>query len=274
MYGGTAINLFMLDAPRLSVDIDISYIGSLEKETMVFERPMIERGICEVARAQGYEPSSKSGGHAGCTFVLRYRGDWGCDHVKVDCIYMNRSPLLPVRQRTCSIRPDLDVLMFEDVELAGGKVKAFFDRIKIRDLYDISNLKYHFDERKIDESYSAYVHSSILYHASISACFPYGFEGRENRFKDKQRELDEQLLPMLWKDDDSPTLEELIESARLFVADYVLPQSSSEEEYLKLFARGEYRPDLLFDNACMVKAALESPEAQWKLENLRKMNGC
>ena len=28
MHGGTALNLFMLDVPRLSVDIDISYIGA------------------------------------------------------------------------------------------------------------------------------------------------------------------------------------------------------------------------------------------------------
>ena len=29
LHGGTAINLFMLDVPRLSVDIDVSYIGSV-----------------------------------------------------------------------------------------------------------------------------------------------------------------------------------------------------------------------------------------------------
>ena len=27
MHGGTAINLFMLDLPRLSVDVDLSYVG-------------------------------------------------------------------------------------------------------------------------------------------------------------------------------------------------------------------------------------------------------
>lgn len=30
--GGTAINLFMLDVPRPSVDIDVSYIGSISRE--------------------------------------------------------------------------------------------------------------------------------------------------------------------------------------------------------------------------------------------------
>lgn len=32
--GGTAINLFYLEVPRLSVDIDINYIGNRELEAM------------------------------------------------------------------------------------------------------------------------------------------------------------------------------------------------------------------------------------------------
>lgn len=136
MHGGTAINLFMLDIPRLSVDIDISYVGALPREEMLRERPFIECAIEEVGRGQGYDVSAGDGGHAGRTFVLRYRGDWGTDHVKIDCIYMNRSPLFPIRSRCCPLRPDVGVPMFEDAELAGGKVKAFFDRVKIRDLYD------------------------------------------------------------------------------------------------------------------------------------------
>lgn len=77
MHGGTAINLFMLDVPRLSVDIDVSYIGALSREEMLAERPAIERAVEEVGRGQGYSVSSSDGGHAGRTFVLQYRGDWG-----------------------------------------------------------------------------------------------------------------------------------------------------------------------------------------------------
>ena len=38
LHGGTAINLFMLNIPRLSVDIDLSYIGSVEKDVMLADR--------------------------------------------------------------------------------------------------------------------------------------------------------------------------------------------------------------------------------------------
>ena len=31
--GGTALNLFVLDFPRLSVDIDLNYVGSSDRAT-------------------------------------------------------------------------------------------------------------------------------------------------------------------------------------------------------------------------------------------------
>ena len=43
--GGTALNLFMFDLPRLSVDIDLNYVGSAEREIMLAERPKVELAI-------------------------------------------------------------------------------------------------------------------------------------------------------------------------------------------------------------------------------------
>lgn len=268
MHGGTAINLFMLDIPRLSVDIDISYVGALPREEMLRERPFIERAIGEVGRGQGYDVSASDGGHAGRTFVLRYRGDWGTDHVKIDCIYMNRSPLFPIRPRSCHLRPDVGVPMFEDAELAGGKVKAFFDRVKIRDLYDISNLKAHFDATGDPDGI---VHKTLLYYASVSACFPNEFEGRSKRFENRQKDLEDQLLPMLHSKDEEPTLAGLMDNAEAFTSTYILPRDDDERLYLELLTKGEYRPELLFGECDIARAAAASPEAQWKLANLKKM---
>ena len=36
--GGTALNLFLFDLPRLSVDIDINYIGAADREAMLEHR--------------------------------------------------------------------------------------------------------------------------------------------------------------------------------------------------------------------------------------------
>ncbi|QOY60419.1 nucleotidyl transferase AbiEii/AbiGii toxin family protein [Thermophilibacter immobilis] len=271
LHGGTAINLFMLEVPRLSVDIDLSYVGALDRDAMLAERPAIERSIGEVARSQGYAVSGAPGGHAGRTFILNYRSQWGPDHVKIDCIYLNRSPLMAIERRASTLMPELRVPLFADVELAGGKVKAFFDRVKVRDLYDIANLKRVLDARGVEERGVA--HKVILFYASLSATFPHGFESRPERFAGRGRELEEQLLPMLRRDEESPVLEQLVGTAREFVSAYVLPQTDVEEEYLGRFSRGAFEPALLFENETTARAAIASPEAQWKLQNIRKMLG-
>lgn len=44
--GGTALNLFCFKhLPRLSVDIDFNYIGALDREKMLEEKPMIMDAI-------------------------------------------------------------------------------------------------------------------------------------------------------------------------------------------------------------------------------------
>lgn len=65
MHGGTAINLFMFDLPRLSVDIDISYIGAVGRDEMLAERPLVEEAIRQVAKSQGYAVSPGEGGTCG-----------------------------------------------------------------------------------------------------------------------------------------------------------------------------------------------------------------
>ena len=270
LHGGTAINLFMLDVPRLSVDIDVSYIGSVSCEGMLADRPRIEAGIEAVAQALGYAVEAHPGGHAGRTFLLRYRGDWGVDHVKVDCIYMNRSPILPPIVRETPVRPGAKVRTFSDAELAAGKVKAFFDRVKVRDLYDVSNLRGVYKSLEPDEQESA--HQLALYYASLSACFPKPFEGRERRFADRLPELADQLYPMLRSSTERPTLEGLMEDAERFIVEWVMPRTDGELEYLERLTKGVYRPELIFPDEAMAEAAAVNPEALWKVENLRKMH--
>lgn len=269
LHGGTAINLFMLGVPRLSVAIDVSYVGSVGREGMLADRPIVERSIAEVARARGYSVSGGEGGHAGRSFVLGYRSPWGPDHVKVDCIYLSRSPVLPLVPRATPLREGLQVRSFSDAELVGGKVKAFFDRVKVRDLYDVSNLGGLLATMGAEDA--ALCHKVILLYASLSASFPHGFEGRPARFAGMRRELEEQLYPMLRRGGDLPAVEGLVADAERFVSGWVLPQSEGERDYLERLASGEYVPRLLFEDETMAEAALVSPEAQWKLLNLRRM---
>ena len=167
------------------------------------------------------------------------------------------------------VRPGAKVRTFADAELAAGKAKAFFDRVKIRDLYDVSNLKSVYESLKPGEQEVA--HQLSLYYASLSACFPKPFEGREQRFADRLPELADQLYPMLRSSIEHPTLKALMEDAERFIADWVLPKTDEEREYLERLAGCDYRPELVFPDESMAKAAAVNPEALWKVENLRKI---
>ena len=165
--------------------------------------------------------------------------------------------------------PELGVLTFSDVELVGGKVKAFYDRVKVRDLYDIGNLKLSLDKCPAAERRLA--HKVIVYYSSLSATFPHGLESRPERFVGLRRDMEEQLYPMLRTTNAMPKLDDLIAGARDFVRDYVLPCDKQDCRYLDLFAEGVYRPALLFENEEIARAAERSPVAQWKLMNIRRM---
>jgi predicted nucleotidyltransferase component of viral defense system len=195
MHGGTAINILMLDVPRLSIDADMSYIGAVEREQMLAERPTIERAIEEAIAFSGYTSSGNAGDHAGRTFHLRYSGDWGPDQIKIDLIYLNRSPLLAPLMRSCRLRPTLSVLAFSDLELVGGKVKALYDRVTARDIYDISNLKRYLDSLITEQpELGELCHKVMLYYASISKHFSLPLDKRvTDRFVGREDELKVQL---------------------------------------------------------------------------------
>src|SRR6266516_3347087 len=52
--GGTAIQLGLGPPRRLSVDLDLNYIGAERREDMLAERPQIEHEIQRLARLGGY----------------------------------------------------------------------------------------------------------------------------------------------------------------------------------------------------------------------------
>ena len=52
--GGTAINLFYLELLRLSVDIDLNYIGALDREAMLQDRVELAKHIEQICGALNY----------------------------------------------------------------------------------------------------------------------------------------------------------------------------------------------------------------------------
>jgi hypothetical protein len=142
--GGTALNLFHLNAPRLSVDVDIDFVGvedvrALPRARESFERALVsccERAGCAVKRA----PTE----HAGGKFRLRFASVLGgTQNLEVDVSYVARLPLLPGERRALSasvLGEECEVPCVAFEELAAGKCLALLSRLAARDFYDAANL--------------------------------------------------------------------------------------------------------------------------------------
>ena len=87
--GGTALNLFWSDVPRLSVDLDLNYIGAADRDTMLKEKPTMDQAVTAVCGRLGIQVMRVPGEHAGGKWRLSYDSamgrtgtlelDLGCD---------------------------------------------------------------------------------------------------------------------------------------------------------------------------------------------------
>lgn len=142
--GGTAINLFYRDMPRLSVDIDLTFLPvkdraeSLKEIDLTLERirATIEAKVPR-ARAQRI-----AGGGGGQTRVLARRG---AAEVKIETSPVTRGVVNEPTKRSVTAAvedrfgfAETLVVSFED--LFGGKLHAALDRQHPRDLYDVKLL--------------------------------------------------------------------------------------------------------------------------------------
>lgn len=138
--GGTALNLFVFDVPRLSVDIDLNYVGAEDREAMLAVRPKIEQAIQAVFAREGFTVRRMPEEHAGGKWSLRYeRGSGQTGNLEVDVNFMFRVPLWPVTTRDSHPvgawrATGIPVLDYH--ELAAGKLAALLSRRQARDCFD------------------------------------------------------------------------------------------------------------------------------------------
>ena len=58
--GGTALNLFHVGLDRLSVDIDLNYVGALDRAAMEAERPDVDAALDRLLTSQGIRHSPQT----------------------------------------------------------------------------------------------------------------------------------------------------------------------------------------------------------------------
>ena len=271
--GGTALNLFLLDLPRLSVDIDLNYIGAVDRQTMMDERPKIEQAVQAVCSREGMNITCVPDDHAGGKWRLRYDSSLGeGGNLEVDLNFMFRVPLWPIVKMDATVGsysaeqiPVLDIH-----ELAAGKLAALLARHASRDLFDAHHLLTQ------TESNSERLRLGFVLYGAMNrkdwrtvSVNDIGFD---------KRELENQLLPVVRKqfiesDMSAEWAKRMIQECK-DALDVVLPLRDNETAFLNsILDDGEIQPELLTDDAAMSDRISSHPLLQWKAVNVRQYKG-
>jgi len=138
--GGTALNIFHLPLDRLSVDIDLNYVGALDRNAMEADRPQVDAALNRLLTSQGYAIRRQPDEHAGGKWIARFGSALsGGATIEVDVNYMSRQPLFgaaPMSSIDLGGTRAIDVPVLDLHEVVAGKLVALIDRRAARDLFD------------------------------------------------------------------------------------------------------------------------------------------
>jgi predicted nucleotidyltransferase component of viral defense system len=145
--GGTAINLFIRDMPRLSVDLDLIFTDhTLPREQALARIGDALRQSAEYLQMRGFQTRTITTADVGETKLLVQRN--GIE-VKIEVNFVMRGTVYPVR--TAALTPTARDVLLADLEIPvasledvyGGKLVAAMDRQHPRDLFDVMQLFAH-----------------------------------------------------------------------------------------------------------------------------------
>ena len=270
--GGTALNLFLFDLPRLSVDIDLNYVGTPDRDAMLAEKPKVEQAIQAVCAREGLTVKRVPTEHAGGKWRLTFTNTAGsADKLEVEVNFMLRTPLWPVNVADSKVLGPADakqIAVLELHELAAGKLAALCARNASRDIFDAHALlrRPELDRTKLRIAFVVYGGMNRK-------------DWRQVRVEDigaDPRELERELVPMLRADlapdrgDIDTWTSRLVGECRDSMA-AVLPLAKNELEFLeRLNGTGEIAADLLTDDAQLRELIANHPGLKWKALNVQR----
>jgi len=275
--GGTALNLFLAELPRLSIDLDLNYVGAPGLDVMRAERPKVEEAIRAVCEREGLAirrlPAEEE--HAGGKWSLRYESALGTGgNLAIDINYMYRIPLWPpsiLDSHLLGTTRAQGIPVLDLHELAAGKLVALLSRKAGRDLFDV-----HFLLTHMDLEVSRLRLAFVVYGAMSRR------DWREVSVRDidfRIRDLKDHLLPLLRQDfletvgDLQPWVTRVVKECRDRLS-LVLPLTSAEREFLdRLLDYGEIEPSLLTEDEELVQRIRHHPQLRWKALNVKRYKG-
>lgn len=261
--GGTAINVFLLDLPRLSVDIDLDFSFICNREEMLSIRVEIEREIIKLLSNEMYQlKNDVRRSHSLDSFVFNYKTlSSSIDVLKIDINYSNRIHILnAIECKKNVFGQDANVTMLSDLELIGSKMSALIIRTTQRDLFDVYNLlsNYRLDYLKIKKIALFYIAMSedkpIDIYKAIYRCI-------ERIRKMNFRSFKMNLIPMLHKGYKCD-----FEEIKKYVITYLEKAfilCGQENDFFESFNKGKFNQQLLFEDWIVSDLSMH-PMVIWK----------
>ena len=273
--GGTALNLFVLRHPRLSVDIDLNYIGAPGREDMLADRPGIEQAAQAVFSREGFAVRRVPNEHAGGKWRLSYQSFTGQPaNLEVDFNFMYRQPLWEIRHADSHPLGDFQakrIPILDLHELAAGKLSALFSRQQARDLFDCHRLfeTVALQRERLRIAFVAYGGMNRRDWRTVSVD-DVDFDGAE-----LARQLGPTLRARPPRDREALTEygARLVEECRRALS-IVLPFTDAERAFLDLLLdRGEIDASLLTSDTTLQQRIQAQPLLEWKALNVRRHKG-
>ncbi len=259
--GGTAINLFLRDMPRLSVDIDLTYVPiesreiSLSNISAALKR--IAKGIMKnFPDVRIQEIALDTSGLIGKLIVRREEAQ-----IKIEPNFVIRGLISPANERALSRKAQGIFEMFvvaktaSLADLYGGKICAALDRQHPRDFYDIMFL---LNNEGVTEAVRKGFIAYLISHDRPM------HEVIKPTMKDFRKVFETEFLGMT---NDPVTYEELVDVRSRLIDGLSKGFTKEEKEFLISFKSLEPDWKLLG-----VEGVETLPAVRWKQANMKKMD--
>ena len=256
--GGTAINLFVRDMPRMSVDLDLVFVDHRLGRDEAFARiNEAIRNSVDRLKTRGFQTHAATVPDAGETklFVRRDKLE-----VKVEVNFVLRGTVHPIRSTSLTpkaretLLADLELPVVSLEDLYGGKLVAALDRQHPRDLFDVMELFLHGGiTPEIRRSFVVYLasHNRPIH----EVLFP--------NLRDISGEYESTFKGMTTE---PVELKALLSARERMIAELQAGLDAAAREFLLSLARNEPNWDLLG-----IEHLKQLPGIRWKLENLDRL---
>lgn len=256
--GGTAINLFHRDMPRLSVDIDLCYVKVNERAQAFGEIHSALKAISEDLKKIGIKtfPNLPITKFNEAKIFAEFNGA----RIKIEPNYIIRGAAFPIEERSLCRKAsdrferdvDINCLSFED--LYGGKICAALDRQHPRDLFDLKTLLE-------NEGITAKVKDAVIFYL-LSHGRPI-HELLSPKRKDVVEIYKKEFVDMT---EEPISLESLLLAREDLILEFRQALKAKDKQFILGFSK--CAPDW---NDFSVPKAKDFPAIKWKLQHQRKL---